>query len=65
MPQCKSISQLSIFHNFLRPETKMIIYAAIGGTMMIVDAKQATKFIDVLNSIDYQAHHDISIRNKK
>ena len=54
----EDIAQLNIFHNGLRPDTKMISDAVGGGTMMIVDAKQATRIIDALASTDYQAQHD-------
>jgi len=39
----EDIVQLNIFHNSLRPDTKMILDAAAGGTMMSVDAEQATR----------------------
>jgi len=51
----EDIAQLNIFHNGLRPDTKMILDAAVVGTMMTVDAKQATRIIDALASTDYQA----------
>jgi len=38
----EEIAQLNIFHNELRPETKMILDATTGGTMMAVDVEQAT-----------------------
>ena len=36
----------------------MILDAAAGGTMMTIDAEQATRIIDALASTDYQAQHD-------
>jgi len=51
----EDISQLSIFHNGLRSNTKMLLNAAVGGTMIVVDVKQVTKIIDALSSTDYQA----------
>ena len=54
----EDIAQLSIFHNGLRVDTKMIPDTTVGGTMMAVDAEQATRIIDVLASTDYQAQHD-------
>jgi len=51
----EEISQLNIFHNGLRPDTKMILDAVAGGTMMSVDVEQATRIIDALASTDYQA----------
>jgi len=38
----EDIAQLTIFHNGLRPDMKMILDAAAGGTMMAVDVEQAT-----------------------
>jgi len=61
----EDISHLNMFHNGLMPDTKMILDAAVGGTMMIVDAKQATRIIDVLAAIDYQAQHDRHTVQKK
>ena len=54
----EEIAQLNIFHNGLRSDTKMILDAATGGTMMTVDAERATRIIDALASIDYQAKYD-------
>ena len=59
------IAQLNIFHNGLRPDTKMILDAAAGGTMMTLDAEQASKIIDALASTDYQAQHDRYTVQKK
>jgi len=61
----EDIAQLKIFHNGLRPDTKIILDAAVGGTMMSVDAEQATRIIDALASTDYQAQHDRYIVQKK
>jgi len=61
----EDIAQLNIFHNGLRPDTKMILDAAAGGTMMSVDAKQATRIIDALASTDYQTQHDKYTVQKK
>jgi len=54
----KDIAQLTIFHNGLRPDTKMILDAAAGGTMMVVNVEQATRIIEALASSNYQAQHD-------
>jgi len=35
----EQIAQLNIFHNALRPDTKMILYVAAEGTMMAVDVE--------------------------
>jgi len=61
----EDIAQLNIFHNGLRPDTKMILDAAAGGTMITVDAEQATRIIDALASTNYQAQHDRHTMQKK
>jgi len=61
----EDITQLTIFHSGLRPDTKMILDAAAGGTMMDVDVEQATRIIDALASTDYQAQHDRQVVQKK
>jgi len=38
----ENIAQLNIFYNGLKPDTKMILDAAVGGTMMAVDVERAT-----------------------
>jgi len=43
----------------------MILDAAVGGTMMVIDAAQATRIIDTLASRDYQVQHDIHPGQKK
>jgi len=49
----EDIAQLSIFLNSLRSDTKMLLDAATGGTMMDVDVEQAMKIIDVLAKTYY------------
>jgi len=61
----EEIAQLNIFHNGLRLETKMILDAAAGGTMMVGDVEQASRIIDALASTDYQTQHDRSSVEKK
>ena len=61
----KDISQLNIFHNGLRYDTKMLLDAAAGGTMMVVDVEQATNIIDTLTSTYYQDQNDRQIEPKK
>jgi len=61
----EDITQLSIFHNGLRANTKMILDATIGGTTMAVDVEQATRIIDALASTNYQAQHDRQIVQQK
>jgi len=36
----------------------MLLDVATGGTMMVVDAYQATRIIEALTTTDYQAQHD-------
>jgi len=54
----EEISQLNIFINGLRSDTKMLLDVAAGGTMVVVDVEQATRIIDALATIDYQAQND-------
>jgi len=61
----EDVTQLSIFHNGLKHDTKTILDATVGGTMMIVDEKQATRIIDVLPLTDYQAQHEKTLGHKK
>ena len=42
------VDQLNIFYSGLRPDIKMILDAAAGGTMMDADAEQATRIIILL-----------------
>jgi len=53
----EDITQLNIFCNGLRPNTKMILDAAASGTMMSVDAEQATRIIEALASTNHRAQH--------
>jgi len=61
----EDIAQLNIFHNNLRPDTKMIMDATARGTMMVVNVEQATKLIEALVSMNYQAQHDRQIIHTK
>jgi len=61
----EDIAQLNIFHNRLRPDTKMILDAAAGGTMMAVDVERATRIIDALATTDYQTQYDRQSVQKK
>ncbi|KAF1868250.1 hypothetical protein Lal_00018770 [Lupinus albus] len=54
---CQDVDKLNIFYNGLKLETKMILDAAVGGTIMVVDVEQATKIITALSSTDRQAQH--------
>jgi len=61
----EEIAQLNIFDNGLRSDTKMILDAAVGGTMMEVDMEQENRIIDALASTDYQAQYDRQSVQKK
>jgi len=61
----EEIAQLNIFDNGLRSDTKMILDAAVGGTMMEVDVEQENRIIDALASTDYQAQYDRQSVQKK
>ncbi|XP_019455123.1 PREDICTED: uncharacterized protein LOC109356250 [Lupinus angustifolius] len=54
----EDVNQLNIFCNGLNLETKMILDAAAGGTMMAVDVEQATRIITTLSTTDRQAQHN-------
>ena len=54
----EEIAQLSIFINGLRSDTRMLLNVVVGGTMMVVDANQATRIIEPLATTDYEAQHD-------
>ncbi|XP_027337231.1 uncharacterized protein LOC113850913 [Abrus precatorius] len=54
----EDVDQLNTFCNGLRPDTKMILDAAADGTMMVVDAEQATRIINALSSTDRKAQHN-------
>ncbi|KHN07711.1 hypothetical protein glysoja_045476, partial [Glycine soja] len=51
-------AQLHIFYSGLKPQTKMILDASTGGTMMSMSPKEAIVIIDVIAPNDYQSHHD-------
>ncbi|XP_020236625.1 uncharacterized protein LOC109816146 [Cajanus cajan] len=59
------VAQLNMFCNGLRPQTKMLLDASAGGSMMMKDSKEAITIIDVLAANDYQAHHDRSQPTKR
>jgi len=44
----EEIAQLSIFLHGLRSDLKMLLDAATGGTIMVLDVEQATRIIDTL-----------------
>jgi len=61
----EDIAQLSIFLNGLRSDTKILLFAVVGGTIMALDVEQGTRIIDALASTDYQAQHDKQGTQKK
>jgi len=54
----EDIAQLSIFINGLKFDMKMLLDAAAGGTIMTLDAEQATRIINTLASTDSQDQCD-------
>nr|KYP47400.1 hypothetical protein KK1_031014 [Cajanus cajan] len=54
-----------MFCNGLRPQTKMLLDASAGGSMMMKDSEEAITIIDALAASDYQAHHDRSQPTKR
>jgi len=54
----EDIAQLGIFINGLRSDTNMLLDVAAGGTMMVVNADQATRINEALATTYYQAQHD-------
>jgi len=61
----EDIAQLSIFINGLRFDTKVLLDAATGGTMMVVDVEQATRIIEALATTEYQAQHGRQSHQKR
>jgi len=61
----EDIAQLNIFCNGLRPDTKMILDAPTGGTMMNAEAEQAIRIIKALASTNHQAQHNRQIVQRK
>ncbi|XP_020209235.1 uncharacterized protein LOC109794168, partial [Cajanus cajan] len=59
------VAQLNMFCNGLRPQTKMLLDASAGGSMMMKDSEEAITIIDALAASDYQAHHDRSQPSKR
>ncbi|XP_020235005.1 uncharacterized protein LOC109814900 [Cajanus cajan] len=59
------VAQLNMFCNGLRPQTKMLLDASAGGSMMMKDSEEAITIIDALAASDYQAHHDRSQPTKR
>ena len=51
------IAQLHIFYNGLKPQTKMILDALAGGTVMSKSLEEAIVIIDSIVASGYQSHH--------
>ena len=58
-------AQLHIFYSGLKPQTKMILDASVGGTMMSKSSKEAIVIIDSIAASDYQSHHDRALIQRK
>ena len=58
-------TQLHIFYIGLKPQTKMILDASAGGTMMSKSPDKAIVIIDSTTANDYQSHHDRSLIQRK
>jgi len=43
----------------------MLLNVVVGGTMMAIDAKEATKIIEAMTSTNYQAQNDSKNEPKK
>jgi len=50
--------------NGLKPQTKIILDAAVGGTMMHVDTKQASRITYAMASTKYQDQHSNLVKRK-
>ncbi|XP_020224161.1 uncharacterized protein LOC109806192 [Cajanus cajan] len=53
----EDIAQINFFVNGIKPEVKMLLDAAAGGTMMSISPEEATQIIESLASSDHQAEH--------
>ncbi|KAL2330367.1 hypothetical protein Fmac_017948 [Flemingia macrophylla] len=61
----EDIAQLNFFCNGIKPEEKMLLDAAAGGTMMSMGPDEATKIIDSFASSDHQAQHNRQHSSRK
>ena len=59
------VAQLHIFYSGLKPQTKMILDASAGGTMMSKSPKKDILIIDSTIASDYQSHHDRALTQRK
>ena len=58
-------AQLHIYYSGLRPQTKMILDALAGGTMMSKSLEEAIVIIDSIAASDYQSHHERAPTQRK
>jgi len=58
-------TQLHNFYSGLKPQTKMILDASVGGIMMSKTLEEAIVIIDSIAAIDYQSHHDRALTQRK
>jgi len=58
-------AQLHIFYSGLQPQTKIILDALAGGTMMSKSLEEAFVIIDSIAASDYQSHHDRAPTQRK
>ncbi|KAG5046580.1 hypothetical protein JHK86_015986 [Glycine max] len=58
-------AHLHIFYIDLKPETKMILDALAGGTMMSKSLEEAIVIINSIAASDYQSHHDRASTQRK
>ncbi|KHN07674.1 hypothetical protein glysoja_046304, partial [Glycine soja] len=56
---------LHIFYSDLKPQTKMILDASTGGTMMSKSSEEAIVIIDSIAASDYQSHEDRAPTQRK
>ena len=56
---------LHIFYSGLKPQTKMILDASAGGTMMSKCPEEANVIIDSRVATDDQSHHDRAPTQRK
>ena len=59
------VAQLHIFYSGLRPQTKMILDASTGGTLMSKIPEEAIVIIDSIATNDYHSHHDWALVQRK
>ena len=58
-------AQLYIFYSGLKPQTKIILDASTGSTMMSKSPEEAIVIIDSIATSDYQSHRDRAPTQRK